>query len=55
MLTISVSICTITQIIMCNGHMAGILIPGWYFLILLLKHPKVEEQKSIFRRIMKSL
>lgn len=27
---------------------------AWYFLILGLKHPKVEEQWSIFRHVMKS-
>lgn len=54
-LTISMSVCTITQVTMYNVHKAGILIPGWYFLISLLKHPKVEEQRSIFRHIMKSL
>lgn len=53
--TISMSVCAITQVSIYNVHKVGILIPGWYFLILLLKHPKVEEQRSIFRHIMKSL
>ena len=38
-----------------TGHNAGVLIPGWYFLISLVRHPKVEEHRSIFRHVVKSL
>lgn len=50
---VSTPLSTVTQITVHRGQKARVFFV-WYFLISGLKHPKVEEQWSIFRHIMKS-